>query len=112
MKKQLMVKAVAYKVAGIAKLRKNLPTLTNLTAIRAVWHLMGAELYNGYLTAAVTHFHAMVNLVASVGGLDSLLWELKKLVIVSDTMIASARKTKPAFESEFSSNRMTGILEQ
>ncbi|OQV04706.1 hypothetical protein CLAIMM_09555 [Cladophialophora immunda] len=113
MKKQLMLEALSHKAAGIVTLRKNLPTLARLTAIRAVWHLMGAELYSGYLTAALTHFHAMVDLVVSGGGLDSLPWELKKLVIVSDMTMSAARKTKPTFKvDEWDPGSVTTVLSE
>lgn len=96
-KKQLEVEALTHKAAGMASLQKHLPTMAKLTAIRAAWHLTGAEFYSGNSAAALTHFRAMVNMVKSVGGLKQLPWELRKLVVVCDMTISGSSKIKSAF---------------
>ena len=97
-KNRLEVKALTHKSAGMNFLQKNLPTMAKLTAIRAVWHLLGAEFYSGNSTAALTHFRAMVNMVQSIGGLKSLPWELRKLIVVSDMTLSGMLGTRSAFD--------------
>jgi hypothetical protein len=96
-KKRLEIKALMHKTAGLKTLQKNLPTMAKLTAIRAVWHLLGAEFYGGNSVAALTHFRAMITMVQSIGGLQSLPWELRKLIVVSDMTLSSMMGTKSAF---------------
>jgi len=99
LKEQLRIQSLAHKTAGIASLRKNLPTMAKLRALRAVYHLMGAELYSGCLAAAVSHFHALVDIVMSIGGFIHLPWETKRYVVICDLTISAAIKdTKPGFD--------------
>jgi hypothetical protein len=97
-KSKLEVKNLTHKSAGMNLLKKNLPTMAKLTAIRAVWHLLGAEFYSGNTAAASTHFRAMVHMVQSIGGLKSLPWELRKLIVVSDMTLSGMLGTRSAFD--------------
>ncbi|KAK5045691.1 hypothetical protein LTR84_009060 [Exophiala bonariae] len=98
LKEQLRMQSLAHSTAGIASLRKNLPTMAKLRTLRAVFHLMGADLYSGYLPAAVSHFHALVDIVMSIGGFNHLPWETQRYIVISDLTISAAIKdTKPVF---------------
>lgn len=97
-KKDLTVKDLTHKSAGINALQNNLPTMAKLTAIRAVWHFLGAEFYGGDSDAALTHFRAMVDMVRSIGGLENLPWELRKLIVVSDMTLSGMLGNKSAFD--------------
>jgi hypothetical protein len=97
-KKDLEVKELLHKAEGMKTLRKNLHTISKMTAIRAIWSLMGAEFYGGNSVAVMAHWRALVPLIKSVGGLASLPWDLKKLVVVSDMTISAYSKQKSAFD--------------
>lgn len=97
-KKSLEIKALNHKSAGMNSLRRKLPKMAKLTAIRAVWHLLGAEFYAGNYAAAQTHFRALVNMVKSIGGLGSLPWQLRKLIVVADMTVSGAVATSSGFD--------------
>ena len=97
-KKNLEMEALNHKSAGMNSLRRKLPTMAKLTAIRAVWHLLGAEFYAGNYATAQTHFQALVNMVKSMGGLGSLPWQLRKLIVVADMTLSGAVATSSGFD--------------
>lgn len=97
-KKTLEVEALVHKAKGMNKIQKTLPTLPKTTAIRAIWHLMGAEFYSGNSTAALTHHRALVALVKSAGGLASLPWDLMKLVAVADMTLSQFANRRSLFD--------------
>jgi hypothetical protein len=97
-RKKLEVEELSHKAEGMKTLQKNLHTISKMTAIRAIWSLMGAEFYSGNSVAVMTHWRALVTLINSVGGLASLPWDLKKLVVVSDMTISAYSKQKSAFD--------------
>ena len=97
-KRRLEVEALAHKVAGLASLQKSIATMSKITAIRAIWHLVGAEFYSGDLVAASFHSSAMENLVILAGGVSSLPWKLSKLVVVSDIVLSTSTNKPAAFD--------------
>jgi hypothetical protein len=97
-KKKLEMEALNHKSAGMNSLRRKLPTMAKLTAIRAIWHLLGAEFYAGNFAAAQTHFRALADMVKSVGGLGSLPWQLRKLIVVADMTLSGAVATSSGFD--------------
>ena len=72
--------------------------MAKLTAIRAVWHLLGAEFYAGNYAAAKTHFRAMVDMVKLIGGLGVLPWQLRKLIVVADMTLSGVLATRSGFD--------------
>ena len=97
-KTQLEMAALNHKSAGMNSLRRTLPTMAKLTAIRAVWHLLGAEFYAGNYAAAKTHFRAMVDMVKLIGGLGVLPWQLRKLIVVADMTLSGVLATRSGFD--------------
>jgi Fungal specific transcription factor domain len=86
-----------HKTKSIVVTRRNmLNAKADVGLARTVFLLGAIEFYSRDMTAALTHFNGLTQLVKSLGGLAALPWTLRNLIIVADLALSQVL-LKPPF---------------